>query len=52
VALARDEAESAALCGFSAAERELLRDLLGRLAADPDEPDGPGSGTKTSGSCI
>jgi DNA-binding MarR family transcriptional regulator len=49
VTLARDEAESAALRGFSAAERDLLRDLLGRLAADPGEP---GHGTKTSGSCI
>jgi DNA-binding MarR family transcriptional regulator len=52
VALARDTAESASLCGFSAAERDLLRDLLGHLAGDPDEPDGPGRGTKTSGSCI
>jgi DNA-binding MarR family transcriptional regulator len=52
VALARDEAESAALWGFSAAERDLLRDLLGRLAADPGESDGPGHGPKTGGSCI
>jgi DNA-binding MarR family transcriptional regulator len=52
VALARDEAESAALCGFSAAERDLLRDLLRRLAADPGESGGPGNSTKTSGSCI
>jgi MarR family transcriptional regulator, organic hydroperoxide resistance regulator len=40
VARARDETEAAALCGFSAAEQELLRNLLARLAADAG---GPGS---------
>lgn len=42
VARARDETEAAVLCGFTGAERQLLRDLLARIAAD-------GGG---SGSCI
>lgn len=40
VAAARDETEAAALCGFTGAEQQLLRDLLARLAAGAD---GPGS---------
>jgi DNA-binding MarR family transcriptional regulator len=43
VARARDETEAAALGGFTDAERDLLRDLLGRLAAD---------GQPGGGSCI
>jgi DNA-binding MarR family transcriptional regulator len=49
VARARDETEAAVLHGFTSAERKLLRDLLGRLAADADKP---GSGRRTTGSCI
>jgi DNA-binding MarR family transcriptional regulator len=44
VTRARDSAESAVLCGFTDAERLLLRDLLARLASD--------SGRKPTGSCI
>jgi DNA-binding MarR family transcriptional regulator len=44
VARARDAAEAAVLCGFTDAERLLLRDLLARLASD--------SGRKPTGSCI
>lgn len=44
VARARDEAEAAALCDFTPGERQLLRDLLARLA--------DGTGRKPSGSCI
>lgn len=45
VAAARDHAEAEALCGFTAAERELLRSLLTRLAAE--QP-----GDSSHGSCI
>lgn len=47
VAAARDRAEATALRGFTAGERESLRDLLTRLAARP--PDGAG---QAHGSCI
>jgi DNA-binding MarR family transcriptional regulator len=45
VAAARDHAEAMALRGFTAAEQELLRDLLARLATD--QP-----GNSSHGSCI
>lgn len=49
VTRARDEAEATVLRGFTDAERELLRDLLRRLAADAGTL---GSGPRTTGSCI
>lgn len=49
VARARDETEAAVLGGFTDAERDLLRDLLGRLAADAGHS---GGGPRTTGSCI
>jgi MarR family transcriptional regulator, organic hydroperoxide resistance regulator len=45
VAAARDHAEAEALRGFTPAERDLLRDLLTRLATDPP-------GNSSHGSCI
>ncbi|HEV3382727.1 MAG TPA: MarR family transcriptional regulator [Trebonia sp.] len=45
VAAARDQAEVHVLCGFTAAERELLRSLLTRLATE--QP-----GNSAHGSCI
>lgn len=45
VAAARDNAEAKALRGFTAAERDLLRNLLTRLAAE--QPSG-----SSHGSCI
>ncbi len=40
VAQGRDHAEEAATAGFSDTEREVLRDLLGRLAAGTAQPGG------------